>query len=403
MSEQEQGPIEGHENLRMRILDNAAGWVEANAPAALVAPGVRDAIVRRVVDDLTDVFHIGNAAAEAETARDVLSTARLYLRCPLAAAGLGESLQCLVVAGKRAALRRLKAPEALADLADGAAALPSVTALIDQIATGADAETCVPTGLRTLDSPLNGGLPRGELTLLGAATGVGKTTLAMQIASEAACQDRGLVLVCSPEMQAKHLWLRLAQRTAGIPLRELRPRHPGQEGALSAVTAAASKISQRANLVLLDRVDADIERALDAAYLMHEQRGPLRLVVLDYAQQLAPDGDGKPRYQVVGMVARQALELAMNTGAAVFLTSQVNVMKDKRGVVVDTTFRESQTIEHKAAVALLMTVRRKDERRAKITIRKNRNGPQLAIDLYYRPDTFCLADLQDDGAGSWPR
>lgn len=399
MTEPEQGPIQGTDALRIAILDDLAGWVKLNADAARAVAGVRTAVVRRVVDDLTDILLMGGAI-KGRNEQEVVSQARVYLRRPLSEAGLGESLQSMVVAAKKTALRRLGSPHALADMADAAASLEAVSGVVDRIVAGTEAEDAVATGLTDLDGPLNGGLPRGELTLLGAGTGDGKTAFSMQIAEHAAQQDRGLVLVCSPEMQAKDLWLRAAMRASQVARRELRPGHPSQDRASAAVLAAASKASQRANLVLLDRVDADIGAALEAAYLIHEERGPLYLVVLDYAQQLTMDDERTPRYQLVGQVARQALELAMKTGAAVFLTSQINVSRDKNGNVIDTSYRESATIEHKATVALIMTVD-KQKRHASIRIRKNRHGPQMTCKLYYRPEIFFFADRQDEGKGEW--
>ncbi len=381
-------------DLRNAILDDLSGWIRANTPAMKADPRLRDAIVRRVVDDVTDVMQMGGAAASEESSA-VASVVRTYLRSPLFSAGLGESLGAIMVTGRRAALRRMKAPEALADIADASVALASVSASVDRIASGSEAANSVPTGLGSLDEPLNGGLPRGELTLLGAGTGDGKTAIAMQIAEAAAIQDKGLVFVCSPEMQGSDLWLRQAMRAAEIPRRELRPRSLTKESAVASVLAAASKAGERTNLVLLDRVDADISAALGAAYLAHEKRGPLYLVVLDYAQQLAGDSDDRrPRYQVVGHVARQALELAMHTGAAVFLTSQINVAKDKQGTIIDTSFRESATIEHKAAVAITMTVNR-ESAQASLRIRKNRHGPQLTVTVDYRPEVFLFKDPAD--------
>lgn len=393
-------PIEGTDELREAILRDLAGWIDGQTEAATESPAVRAVVIRRVCDDLADVFQMGGAV-KGDAARDVASQARVFLRRPLSQAGLGESLRSMVVAGKRTALRRLGAPEALADLADASSALSAVSSLVDMIVEGREQEQAVPTGLRTLDGPLNGGLPRGELTLLGAGTGDGKTAIALQIAGHAASQDRGMVLVASPEMSARSLWLRQAQRSAQVPRRELRPGHPAHEGASSAVLAAASRESQRSNFVLLDRVDADIASATSTARILHEQRGPLYLVVLDYAQQLAPDEDQRPRYQIVGQVAREAVKLAMDTGAAVLLTSQINVARDKNGKVVDISYRESQTVEHKSAVALILTPD-KPKQRARIQIRKHREGPQLSIELYYRPELFLFADLeQEEGERAW--
>ena len=382
------------EEVRIAILDDTAAWIEAQSEAALVVPGVRDAIYKRVVDDLTDVFQSGRAAATTRTSRDVAEQARVYLRPVLAEAGMGDTLRTLVYCGKRAALHRLNAPEALADLSDAASTHSEVSDLVDRIVLGTESEITVPTGLVKLDSVMNGGMPRGELTLLGAATGAGKTAFSMQVAEVAARHDKGVVLVCSPEMRAANLRLRSAQRESEVPRRELKRGHPNRDDALVRITEASSRAMARTNLKVLDRVDADIHAAIEAAYLMHETHG-LYLLVLDYAQQLATEDPKQPRYLEVAKVARTALKFAEDTNAAVLLTSQINESKDKSGNVTSRTFRESNTIEHKAAVAMMMQVR-KDENIAEVLFTKNRDGAQPMIKLMYRAEIFRFDNLAED-------
>src|SRR3990167_6877192 len=61
----------------------------------------------------------------------------------------------------------------------------------------------VQTGIKKLDRRLRGGLKGGQLTLLGAPSGGGKTSVAMQIAVDAA--KKGPVLFVSPEMGISEL------------------------------------------------------------------------------------------------------------------------------------------------------------------------------------------------------
>lgn len=384
--------VETLAECRTAILEMCRTFVEDNAVAAIDSPEMRPVIQARVIGDLTDAMTLEGACKTADAARRVAQESRLFLRGALSDAGMGLSMDGFIVAAHRRALARLKAPGTVADLRDGAASLPALSALVDAISLGEEWKSTCPTGLTDLDEKLNGGLPLGEMTLIGAPTGMGKTTACVQIAYDAARHERGMVLVVSPEMQARDLWLRLAQRETGYARHELRPDHPNHASALQSIMSAASVMSARSNLVLLDRVDADIDAALDAARHLHAERGPLYLLVLDYAQQLAKIESEDARYMAVGKVATKALKVAEETGAAVLITSQVNGIRGKGGEIVDFTFRESQVLEHKAAVSFVMSARY-DEGVMEFTMRKNRHGAMGKIEVSYNPAVYTLKDM----------
>jgi replicative DNA helicase len=390
------------ERLRAEILNETARWVNAHADAARGAHEVRYAIARRVVSDLGEVLLFGRAVLDREKSADTESIAWILLRAPLERAGMAGALSGMWAGARRSTLRACGSKAALADMRDGASSYRDTLELVERIYQGRESEVALPTGLRSLDEVLNGGLPCGEMSLLAGITGGGKTLLALQIAENVSTLERGAVLVCSPEMQARDLWMRLAQRRANVARYDLRPSAPRHEEALTAMDAALGHYREQTGLVLLDRVDADVEAAIEAAQLMHHGRGgPLALVVLDYAQQLASQGKGDtPRYLEVARVASQALQLAADTGAAVLVTSQVNSIRGKGGDVIDVSIRESASLEHKAAVSMLLTLKR-DEGRAVIALRKNRHGALHRLEFFYHPSTYLIAEIAREEDRRW--
>lgn len=81
-------------------------------------------------------------------------------------------------------------------------------------------DVLVPTGIRTLDAMLGGGLRRGDYTVLGGRPGSGKSTLALAIAMGAAKAGRG-VLYFTPEMTVNQLVMRatsMAASTRAFPV-----------------------------------------------------------------------------------------------------------------------------------------------------------------------------------------
>jgi replicative DNA helicase len=389
MSEAE--PVWPPERLQREILFGLSSWLRDQQDAAHAVPGARDGILARAVDDLTDCYQLGKTATRADRASELREMAYILLERPLRLCGV-RSLPLILRSASRGALRRLKAPEALASLATAHTSLPATIAKLDAILTGQEREHYCSTGVRDLDDLLFGGLPKGEMTLLGADSGHGKTTLALQIAwTVANRQPDQIVYVCSPEMKSADLWFRIAQKECRVSRWDLKRNKPG---AAEAMMACISRQSQQSNLVLLDRTDAGIVEAIDGALLTHGSRGALSLVVLDYAQELTGDTAGtKPRYLEVGAVAVGAVKLAAETGAAVLLTSQINVAKDKEGKIVDESFRESKILRHKSALALLM---RPDWEAFRMTVKvdKARHGPHGQVELYYQPEWYLLGDLE---------
>jgi replicative DNA helicase len=393
-----EAPIEGSDGIRQELLISLRQFVGDNAVATLAATPMRPMVISHALEELTYCFMVGNVAKDRDAARRVASDCRLFVGPQMRDAGLGAALDGMIRSAYRQALRRLGSSTVAADLRDAAGVSKEVSSAIDAISSGAESENYVRTGIGELDRKLGGGLPRGEMTLCGAPTGMGKTTFAMQIAWEAACEDRGLVLVVSPEMRATDLWLRLAHRETGYTRDDLRPSSPSHDTALEAITKAVSRQSERANLTLLDRVDADLTMALEGARMLHETRGPLYLVVLDYAQQLASQTSEGKRYLEIGRVATSALELAAATGAAVLVTSQVNSLRGKGGDVVDYTFRESQVMEHKASIVFVM-VARYEEKRLVFQVRKNRHGGLGSAECEWTPSLFKMADVGIEAVG----
>jgi replicative DNA helicase len=78
-------------------------------------------------------------------------------------------------------------------------------------------ETVIPTGLRSLDRILYGGLRPGELVYLGGRPGMGKTSMAMQIAMSAAKRSGKTVLVSELEMSPEALLNRVIAAEARLP------------------------------------------------------------------------------------------------------------------------------------------------------------------------------------------
>ena len=222
----------------------------------------------------------------------------------------------------------------------------------------------VSTGVRGLDDHLDGGFQRGEFTLLGAASGHGKTTLAMQFARMAAAQfPEEKVIFCSPEMRLDAIAEMEWCAQAGLSRQSL-AKHPHELERNNHVEEAVPE-----NVIVVEMPRGSSIAELCDTVRDVQSMAHVSLVILDYAQFVLGriEGDKTPRYALAQQIVEACEEISRSKSAgdeglprypAVLLTSQINVTKEK-GKVVDMGIRESALFEHGAG-ALVYFVREFD-------------------------------------------
>ena len=189
-------------------------------------------------------------------------------------------------------------------------------------------------------------MPRaGELIVVAGRPGTGKTTLAGNIAQDAATTGK-TVAFFSLEMGAAELVDRFAVRRAG------RNGIGDDRQANPAVAAQIEKIGQQRNLHLYEAEDAPGISQIEArCRLLAAAPDGLGCVVVDYLQLVAPPADAKrePREQQVAAMSRRFKLLAGAINCPVFLIAQLNresEKEDRRPRLSD--LRESGSIEQDA-------------------------------------------------------
>jgi energy-coupling factor transporter ATP-binding protein EcfA2 len=255
----------------------------------------------------------------------------------------------------------------------------------------------ITTGIPKLDRRLRGGMRPGELVLIGAPTGSGKTTLVQQMAVAAARGNGGTVLLVSPEMSLESLAEREIIRESGRPLWDRNPwlgAGPMREACIAEHARAAGRIQQeRLSVAILDRASVSMDDIVEAA----EETDDLRLVVIDYAQEVANADPNLPRYLQVGEVGGRSIDLASRLKVPVVVASQVNTIKEGRSRTY--TFRETAVLEHKASVILILDVdwlEQGGERvveAAHLVCTKNRSGQTFRLPVHYEPALYRISDV----------
>lgn len=260
-------------------------------------------------------------------------------------------------------------------------------------------DVAAPTGYGDLDRLLGGGLKRSDLVILAARPGVGKSTLAMNVASNAALRYGVSVAVFSLEMSGKQLTARVISAEAVVESARIRANtmHPGEEARLGDTLArlgdAPIRIAQTTSLT---------PSSLRAHVRRMSARQPLDLVVVDYIQLMSAGGRGGNRVEEVSEITRQLKTLALDEGVAVLALSQLSRAVEQRSPKIPmlSDLRESGSIEQDADVVMFIYrddyYNRDSERRglADVIVAKHRNGQlgQVTVGWDHRHTRFVDLD-----------
>ena len=233
------------------------------------------------------------------------------------------------------------------------------------------------TGFSQIDE-LSTGMKPGELHILAARPGVGKTVLALQVGLHNALVGKS-VLIFSLEMQSRELFSRLASMQTGTYYRNLQTADLCADQ-WSSISVFAEKMS-KAPLYVDDRACLRIDE-IRSVSRSHKNRHGVDLVIIDYLQLATADGEND--VVRVGAVSRGCKTLAKELNCPVLALSQfsraVEQRQDGRPKLSD--LRSSGQIEQDADVVMLM--HRVDDSSTELIIEKNRHGQTGSV--WLRPE-----------------
>jgi len=260
----------------------------------------------------------------------------------------------------------------------------------------------VPSGYHDLDSALLGFQP-SDLVILAARPSMGKTSVALNIALNAARDAGKKVMFCSLEMSEDQLASRLLAIHKNINSNRLR------NGYLSASEMAALKEARdRLRGVELFIDDSPRMNVLEirarARRLRYQNR--LDMLMVDYLQLIDPTDRKVSREQQISEISRSLKSLAKELQIPVIALSQLSRApetrpgKDKRPMLSD--LRESGAIEQDADVVMFLyrpeyyehdQTKEEDRGILEVIIAKQRNGPTGTARLRFIGESMVVANL----------
>ena len=197
------------------------------------------------------------------------------------------------------------------------------------------------TGFFGLDA-LTDGLHNGELTIVGARPGVGKTTFALQIAEKIAKYNKKVAYV-SLEMSEEQIIQKILSRRARINSRKIRNGDLTTQE-IEKIGLECGKISEL-NLRILTKASSIQQIEIEARKL--KNRGELDLLIIDYLQLVRNLGNFRSREQEVADISRTLKLLSLELEIPIIALCQLN-RNARRNDPTLADIRESGSIEQDA-------------------------------------------------------
>jgi len=267
--------------------------------------------------------------------------------------------------------------------------IPKAIEAIEKLYHTRDSFTGVPSGLIELDQ-MTSGFQKSELIIIGARPSVGKTALALTMASHTSIKEKIPTAFFSLEMSDMQLMQRLISSESKIPSEKIRTGllkmsdFQSIQDAAGHIYDAPLYIVDMPNMKLLDL--RAMARRLRAQF-------DVQIIFIDYLTLITSENSLIPRHEQIAEISRSLKSLARELNIPVVALSQVKRDSEgKRPMLAD--LRESGSIEQDADVVMFLHRERvatnkdgdKDQPvETELIVAKQRNGPIGDIDILFLP------------------
>lgn len=262
----------------------------------------------------------------------------------------------------------------------------------------------IPTGFYQMDEIMNG-MNRGDLIILAARPSVGKTSLAMNMVSNAAIQSKAKCAVFSLEMPKIQLAERMICSVAGVGMEK------GKKGTLTQedwkkIFKAKAKLAE-AQIYVDDSSLNTPGSILSKCRKLKREKG-LDVVMIDYLQLMTSEAKTESRQNEISDISRRMKILAKEIDVPVILLSQLSRAVESRTSHRPqlSDLRESGAIEQDADIVAFIhkpdryeDIKQENKNgdfEAEIIFAKNRNGECKSAFLGWKGEITSFVNLSSD-------
>ncbi len=249
------------------------------------------------------------------------------------------------------------------------------------------------------------GFQKGELIILAARPGIGKSAFALNVAANACLNLKAHVAFFSLEMSVDQLVMRLLSAKSNVPLQKIRSGNMTPDE-MTRVLAAKAKFDD-SNLYIDEGISGNLEDVKVKCRKL-KREGKLDVIIVDYLQllSLTAGQDKLSTYERVTKLSRGLKMLARELNVPVLALSQLSRAIEKRSEEEQTPLlsdlRESGSIEQDADIVIFLhrRITKKEEtelkpaggsRKTEVFISKNRQGEVGSFKLIFRGDCSAFS------------
>jgi len=241
------------------------------------------------------------------------------------------------------------------------------------------------SGFSTLDR-LCGGFGDGNLVVVAARPGVGKTALACNIAANM-CRSNMVTAYFSLEMETVEIAERIILSESQKSKVSARREKSAQDAVMD-----TQKTMDGWKMCIDDRGNISVGQIVSSCYKFKQRAGKLDAVFVDYIQLIHTSGNkNSTRNERLGEVSRALKILAKELKCPVIALSQLNRSAEGREPTI-ADLRESGAIEQDADVVLLLHKEKENDKAVSLIVGKNRHGNTGKIDLVWNGEITRFFD-----------
>jgi len=259
---------------------------------------------------------------------------------------------------------------------------------------------------------LLGGFQRSDLIVIGGRPSMGKTSLVLNVARNAATEQKACVALFSLEMARDSLVWRLLSSESGVNLSRVRLGFHTEEEERR-IMEATGKLSE-SSIYIDDSPQLRVAEMRSKARRLHFEHG-IDIIILDYLQLMQEDRRMENRVQEISFISRSLKGLARELNVPVLAVSQLSRASEFRASHTPqlSDLRESGSIEQDADVVIFINreelhypTREAWESAhpgeqqypppADVIVAKHRNGPTGKISLRFVPKTAQFENITSE-------